>query len=693
MNMSEHLQIFHEAYMRRRQEFDLPENEIVELLENHYPPPPSDAGKIPLLKDRIKGDMSELSCEDHPEEESFSAKDLYLLYSQTFFEYKLFGKYDLRFTSLFAVLHAYVGAKYRFPNDSDTIRRLAECSVDFWLIDKFFRDHTLGDRLPEIAAAARRLSYLSSRPVVVENGGIVLSDEFLDPVHAELERRMELAGGICFLNRLFQNELAPCFDRQMGRYMIHRQSGIRSKPDETLEPEIPFGYLFQLAVKHLFPPVIDRRPRLGAGYEKLVQLATDMLLVFDVSRSYSISHVLIGIKDLPEYIERNSILDSLCLPPQYAPEFCMLAIEMYDKKRRELMPELACLKDVMRVCLELPPCAEVTDAEIAQKAKLPLNKVRCVLDLFSLPWDQVNREYHLPLSAINQWDWPLIQAPDPHRFFMLSPHFSGYGFCRRLETLLEERDPAGKRALGEDLGKEVEKLTARILDDRKIPYHHNGFYREGTGRRNKNRVEFDFILEDHEHILFLEVKKHPLGEGFQQGSDVDIMFDLARGLLKAQVQAYRHRLKLSENGVLPLYHSDTDAEPYYILEQKGRKIHSMSVCLPEYAFFTQAFLAEKFVQALLVGSFHTRNPALEPKMKELNQLAEKLRRLSSSSFPIDDLRWFTKYSYFRSLQQLWIVLQTCPDDEQVINRLTWDRYTMFNSLDFYAGLKFMNRRA
>ena len=79
-------------------------------------------------------------------------------------------------------------------------------------------------------------------------------------------------------------------------------------------------------------------------------------------------------------------------------------------------------------------------------------------------------------------------------------------------------------------------------------------------------------------------------------------------------------------------------------------------------------------------------------MKELNQLAEKLRRLSSSSFPIDDLRWFTKYSYFRSLQQLWIVLQTCPDDEQVINRLTWDRYTMFNSLDFYAGLKFVNRR-
>ena len=96
---------------------------------------------------------------------------------------------------------------------------------------------------------------------------------------------------------------------------------------------------------------------------------------------------------------------------------------------------------------------------------------------------------------------------------------------------------------------------------RRIPYHHNGFYREGTGRRNKNRIKFNFILEDQTHILFLEIKTHPLGEGFRQGSGVDIMFDLARGLLKAQVQAYRHRLKLSENGVLSLYHSDTDAEP------------------------------------------------------------------------------------------------------------------------------------
>lgn len=126
----------------------------------------------PVLRDRIEKFMAELSCEDRPEEETFSAKDIYLLYSQTFFEYKLLGKYDLRFNSLFAVLHAYVGAKYYFPDDADTIRCLTECAIDLWLVNKSFRDNILGDRLPEIAAAARRLSYLSNRPVAIENGVI-----------------------------------------------------------------------------------------------------------------------------------------------------------------------------------------------------------------------------------------------------------------------------------------------------------------------------------------------------------------------------------------------------------------------------------------------------------------------------------------------------------------------------------------
>ena len=687
MNITDYLHTFYEVYTQRQQEMDLPEIEATHLLEERYPKLPPWPGKILSLKDRIELRLEELS-HDNCSEDAFFARDIRILYRQTYFEHRLLNKYDNRFLSLFSVLNAYVGAKYRFLSTPDTIQRLAECAVDLWLVSKSYRDDVLGDRLPEIAAAARRLSRLSGQPATVENGKIVLRDEFLAPVHAELERRMEIAGGMQFLKLLFKNELGPCFDAQLDRYMIHRQSRSSYVPDKVPVLETPFGYLFQLAVKHLFPPAVDIRLRQGKGYKELVQMAEDVLLVFDVSKSYSMSLALVSVQELPEYIVDNSVLDVLCLPPQYAPGFCLMVIDMYKEKCLELIPELSCLKSIMCACLERPSCAVFSDQEIAQKVKLPLEKVQGILTLFSFPWNQVNQDYHLPLDLVNMWDRPMIQTRDPHRFFLLSPHFSGYAFCRRLEDLLVERDPA----LPKKLGKCVEKLADQMLCDRGIPHYSCGYYQEGCGK-NASRIEFDFILEDKDNILFLEVKKRSLGDGFHQARDIDIFFDLAKGMLDDQVQAYRRRLALTANGSLPLYHRASDIEPYAVLKLNGRKIHTMSICLPEYAFFTQAFLAQKFVQALLVGTFHTVDPAQESKLAKLNQLADELRNLSAPYLSIDYLRNFTYNSYFRSLQQLWVVLRLCKDDELVIKRLTWDRSVVFGSMDFYDGFRYVHRRS
>ena len=70
MNLSNYLQIFRKTYTRRRKDFDLSENEIVELLENRYPQPLPSIG-CPVLRDRIEKFMAELSREDRPEEETF----------------------------------------------------------------------------------------------------------------------------------------------------------------------------------------------------------------------------------------------------------------------------------------------------------------------------------------------------------------------------------------------------------------------------------------------------------------------------------------------------------------------------------------------------------------------------------------------------------------------------------------------
>ena len=689
MDLSNMLQTFYQVYLQRWPELNLPEAECVKLLEERYPEQPSCPGNILLLKERIKIQLGELSCTDRPKEETFAVEEIHLLYAQAYYECRLLNKYDRGFQTLFSVLNAYVGSKYRFSNDKNTVRQLAECTVDLWLVSKDYREYQLGDRLPEIAAAASRLSRLNGQPVLVENGRIVLSSEFLAPVHAELERRMELAGGIPFLKRVFQEMLFPRFDEELGRYMIYRQARSYYSPNEKPALEVPFGYLFQLAVKHLFPPVPDIRRRSGKGYKTLIALAMDVLLVHDVSSSYSHSHAFVTIKGMPEYISKNSALEVLCLPPQYAPEFSLMVLDMYEQKRRELLPKLSGFKEVARACLRLPCCALFSDQTVAERTGLPLSQARHILNLFSLPWDQVNREFLLPLAPVNQWDWPLIQAPIPNHFFLLSPRFSGYAFCQRLEALLRPKDPAVQRHLGED----VEGLVEQMLAD--IPHHHNGYYEEGeSGKKGKkSRIEFDFILEDDKNILFLEVKKHALGGGFQQASDIDIFSDLTRGMLKAQVQAYRCRLALTATGTLPLYRSATAKHPYAILELKNKHVHTMSICLPEYAFFTQTFLAQKLVQTLLVGSFRATDPVYDHRLSELNDLARKFQKLCGLRLSKESggLRSFVRHSYFRSLQQLWMVRRICPK-EQMIDRLTWDRSIMLSPLDFYAGLEYICHR-
>ena len=133
------------------------------------------------------------------------------------------------------------------------------------------------------------------------------------------------------------------------------------------------------------------------------------------------------------------------------------------------------------MCLELPCCALFSDRTVAERTGVPLNQVQYILKLFSLPWDQVNREFRLPIAPVNQWDWPLIQAPDPNQFFLLSPCFSGYAFCQRLEALLIPQKPAVQKHLGDD----VEGLVKQMLAD--VPHHHNGYYEmKEPGKKGKS---------------------------------------------------------------------------------------------------------------------------------------------------------------------------------------------------------------
>lgn len=678
MKLSECVSIFWEVYSNKESEWSLPDTERFRLLEARYPKEIKAAGSIPLLADRITTKINELSQEEGLPEDSLSKRQISELYDQSFLESKLLGKWDSQFVVVFSVLNTVITSSFRLRADMENIHALASYSIDLWAAKGSYNPlPDLDNRLNHIVSAARHLKRFIKEPLKIEDGSIVLSDSAMRSLHSELDKRIAYAGGIPVLRRLFKDKLSPRFSNRIGRYLIHREARNHFGEKDAATPEIPLGYLFQIAVKHIFYPVVDIRKRRGEGYDEIIRIAQAIMLLADVWSDSPMAHLFVKPKDLPEYVAKNAAFDSLCIPMQYNTDFCLEILNMYKVEQERLLPELAGMGSIAAWCLSLPPCTIFSVERIHNETYLPKAKIQTVLDRFSIPWEEINKQYVTPLAPTNQWSYPLIAGPFG-QYFLLCPQFSGYGFCDRLYTLLH----AEEKAVGRKLGKNLEHFVKQLLNKKQFPFL-DGLY------KNKKEIagECDLILEGKKNILFVEIKKCPLGDGFRQADDVAIFHDLADGMLAGQVQAYRHRVRIETQGYLDLYTQDNNQNPYHTLDLGNRRVHTMSLCMPEYAYFTQSLQAINFLEALLLANFNTFDPKQSTKLNKLNSHAEQLRDIIQPIFkPGDNLRQFVHFSYFRSLQQFWISVQLATDLEQLIDYLTSDGSIIFNSMDFYTGL-------
>lgn len=679
MKLSECVSIFWDAYVSKEPEWSLHDAERFSFLEARYPRGIEEFGKILLLTDRVINRISELSQGETHLENSLTRHQIAKLYDQAFLENKLLNKWDGRFVTILGVLKTVITSSFQIKADNESVYTLASYAMDYWMANGNSASlPNYDNRLNQIVGAAHRLKRYMKHPVSIEDGSIVLGDSIVRSLHTELDKRIAYAGGIPVLQRLFKEKLTPRFSNEIGRYLIHREARNYYGGTGAARPEIPFGYLFQIAAKHIFYPVVDIRIRRGEGYDEIIKMAQDIMLLADVWSDSPMAHLFIKVKDLPEYVVKNAAFDTLCIPMQYNADFCLEILNMYKPEQERLIPELAGIKPVAAWCLNLPPCAIFSVEDVHQSTNLSKSKIQAILDEFSIPWQKVNEQYVKPFAPTNQWGYPLIKGPHSNQYFQLCPQFSGYSFCDRLYTLLQAKE----KTVGKKLGRNLENFVKKLLDKKQIPYL-EGFYRD----KKVVRGECDLILEGEKKILFVEIKKCPLGDGFRQVDDIAIFHDLADGMLAGQIQAYRHRARLEMHDCLKLYKKDNDPNPYYTLNLQSKSVHTMSLCLPEYAFFTQSFQANNFLEALFVSSFGTFDPEQSRKLDKLNKQAEQLRDIMKPIYkPEDGLKKCFHFSYFRSLQQFWISTQLASDLEQLIDYLTSDGSIVFNSMDFYVGL-------
>lgn len=186
--------------------------------------------------------------------------------------------------------------------------------------------------------------------------------------------------------------------------------------------------------------------------------------------------------------------------------------------------------------------------------------------------------------------------------------------------------------------------------------------------------------------MFVEIKKCPLPDSYEQGDDVKVLQALGDGMLYAQEQILWHELRLKEKGVIELY----DPEGNWLMDYSpGKKrIMAVSICMPEYDFLTDRSITEAFLESTLLVTYHTVDPNREALLKKLNKRAGTIQMVAGRLFdgkPFDVKEVFFK-SQFRSLQQIWTMLQFCQTVEEFLDLCSQQLFFITGAEDVYVEI-------
>lgn len=621
----------------------------------------------------------------------FSSRIFIDLKRQLYLEAKLINPEHIIPVQILHTLHAYTGNGFYYLFDEATVVKLFEYAFDLFLVtgNGYWNSRTMND-VDSLISAVKHFGLKYSIDYEIENGKVLLTDNAHQKIHENIERLVRNIGGITVIRLLFERYLKTKFDKQIDRYLIHRNKSTLGS-NVSLQP-IPYQYITQIALKFLKIKVstVLEMPlsteQIDNAFSDLIndsRTYVNLLQVYNPSVMYD---AMIEFESLPEYISNNIIFEVMCIPQQYSPNFIELLIKkLYLPKIKNaegcFFLKSKNLPKLIRTILNYAPCSIITEDSLHKETNIRKSFIREFLAHFSQECNKVNAEFNSILERTNTHEYPLIHLGNGEYFF-LSPHFSGYAFCERIYKTLKS---IFGRVFDVILGEAVEALAKELLDEKGYCYKY-GHYAIGV---DNEQGECDLILETDKRILFIELKKRPLPEEFEMGDDVEVLKCLGEGMLTAQKQAFKHRLYLKKHGKISLYKNVDESIPFSELVGNGRMIDTISICLPEYCFFTTKTLASRIIESMYFVTYNAYDPEKRNRLDKLNKLSDEFRSLVdeyADGKKIDLHQLFFNVS-FKSLQQFWTALNCSCSKEQFIENLICDTHLVLGSLDYYDHLK------
>lgn len=473
-------------------------------------------------------------------------------------------------------------------------------------------------------------------------------------------------GGLYVASRIFAS-IANLYDPKQERYHLVQ----RSSPTGNGQPQVPFGYLLQLAAKHVADPVSPSK----ACWQRLIALATQYATILDVQNYTPNIWRRMDAKQSLAFLQDTALSDALFRLPQVrgsdVPKILAGVLKDFDLDRSygrgwTINSVLSVTKAILEhtmdkrgpVILDMPAIVRLCDGMSEERIAIITEDVLSHSLLgpnarFSKATDAprpgVPKDQQVGMDLIFH---PLLRVGHG-RYAILDHSTSAPAFIEALLAALraEYRRLDKRIELDDRIGRPLERFVAAELQVRGISNVRRDYIADGEDG------ECDLVVESEKTIFFLEFKKKALTRAGQAGVDANLILDLAASALEAQVQAGWHEVRIKRKGFLDL----TADGATYRLELRGRSVERLALSFLDFGSFQDRLLIQQFLAANLGAQYTVSAPSLSSKFDRLNKYLEALRNQTEELLDGKQVPWPFYNCWFLSVPQLLVLLDDVHD--------------------------------
>ncbi|HKT28801.1 hypothetical protein [Dyella sp.] len=511
---------------------------------------------------------------------------------------------------------------------------------------------------------------------------IGLEDAAETALVAEIEKLVSQLGGLNLARKIFEF-ISPVYDADMQRYHIVPNISVTGGG----APQVPWGYLLQLAVKH----IDGRKPYLNfdSHWPRLLKLVTGYAAVIDVQPYTHSAWFGFDATGLIKFLQEQALYDSIFRFPQLRSsdvlKLCRGALAFLDGGA--ITPGGWSLDDAFDVIGHLvDPMHDVRGPVIVEEANIkralrhiPGNRVTTFLrDVLSHPLEGPNQKFSRPTDAPMPTDRargadfylkPLIRRSGG-RYLIVDRSMCGWGYLEALMTSLRDHC----HEFDKKVGLAVEGFIQAELAGHGVPSVSGSYSLAGE------EGECDLVAITSKDLVFMELKKKSLTRRARAGSDADLLLDLAGSLLAAQAQLGWHELRIVQAGSLDL----TRDIMRHHLSLDGRGVERVAVGLMDFGSFQDRIMLKHFLEATLRVEFNSKDVSYAKRFKEMNEALGEIREQFSKAYDGKaEVHQPFFNCWFVSVPQLLIFLDEVTGADSFRDTLWRYRHMTYGTCDLY----------